>query len=401
MMDSKERKEILNTRKLSIEWQGEPHFGSSYGQEEIDAVVDCIKASMAYNEGFGFVTKEIQDFEDAFAKYIGTNYALSINGAGGGLDMAMKVLNLEPEDEVIVSALNFPGDGLAPLGERAKLILCECDERTFQADPEDVERRITKNTRAIMPVHMNGLSAPMDELLEVASRHKHHKHGEIKVIGDAARATGADYKDSKCGKKGWLNIYSFHTMKNMTTLGEGGMITTDDEEAYKQLRGIRQFGWETGGWGSNYKMTRVQAAVGLIQLGKLDQMIALRRRLAKERNNMLEGIPHLTLPYEPEYGGHSYYLYTLLVPEEWAGEKRDRLIEVLRQDYGVDSVVANPSLCEVSGLLQEATKGQEVPRSVKLGRRIFCVPIHPKMPDEDNEYICAALWESVDKVARE
>ena len=175
-MDANRRSEILKRGGMSLQWQGEPHLGGDYGQEEIDAVVDCIKASMAYNEGFGFITEEILEFERRFAEYIGTKHAVSINGAGSGLDMAMMVLKLEPEDEVIVPALNFRAAPLSVLGQGAKLIICDCDARTFQADPADVEKRITKNTRAIYPVHMNGMPAPMDDLLEIASRHQHHKH---------------------------------------------------------------------------------------------------------------------------------------------------------------------------------------------------------------------------------
>ena len=397
-MDAKTRTEILKRGRTTIAWQGEPHLGSSYGQEEIDAVVACMKRSQAYNEGFGFITEEILSFEKAFADYVGTRFSLSINGAGGGLDMAMIALDLESHDEVIVPALNFRAAGNAVLGQKAKLVLCDCDPRTFQADPADVERRITRNTRAIFPVHMNGMSAPMDDLLDIASRHKHPKHGPLKVIGDGARACGGDYKDTKIGKRGWLNVFSFHTMKNMTTLGEGGAITTDDEDLYKELRGIRQFGGETGRWGSNYKMTRVQAAVGLVQLKKLDAMIAARRRVAHERNQMLQEIPHLVLPCEADYGGHSYYLYTLMVEKDWAGEKRDKLLALLRDDYGVETVVANPPLSQVAGILADATRGQSTPVADQLGARLFCATIHPKLPPEDNQYICAALWDAVEKI---
>lgn len=397
-MDASQRKDILKRGGTSIAWQAEPLLGSHYGQEEMDAVVSCIKDSMAYTVGFGFITDEILNFEKAFAEYIGTEYSISINGAGTGLDMAMMCLDLEPEDEVIVPALNFRSAPLSVLGQGARLILCDCDPRTLQADPADVERRITKNTRAIYPVHMNGMSAPMDDLLEVASRHKHHKHGEIVVIGDGARALGAGYKDTKVGKKGLMNVFSFHTQKNMTTLGEGGALTTDDEETYQYLRGLRQFGNETSGWGTNYKMTRVQAAVGMVQLGRLDELISSRRRIAYARNEMLEGIPHLLLPYEPEDVEHSYYMYTLLVEKDWAGDKRDKLLALLKEEYGVSTVVGNPPVSWIPGLLTEATRGQQVPVSDELGARLFCVTIHPRMSDQDNEYICAALWDAVEKI---
>jgi len=147
----------------------------------------------------------------------------------------MIALDLQPDDEVICPAVNFKGGPYAILGQGARLVFCEVDPRTLCADPEDVERRITPRTRAILVTHMNGLSADMDALLDVAERHPHPTHGPIKVIGDAARALGGEYKGSPVGKKGWMTIFSFHTMKLMTTLGEGGMITTDDPELAQLL----------------------------------------------------------------------------------------------------------------------------------------------------------------------
>jgi dTDP-4-amino-4,6-dideoxygalactose transaminase len=274
------------------------------------------------------------------------------------------------------------------------------DERTLQADPDDVERRITPRTRAIFPVHMNGLSAPMDDLLEIAKRYSTSSR-PIRVIGDAARAYGGKYRGTRIGKKGWMTVFSFHSVKNMTTLGEGGAITTDDDELIERLLDIRQFGATTGQrWGTNYKMTTVQAAVGSVQLRRLDEMIERRRRIAYERNKLLEDVPELTLPYEPPDCLHTFYLYTCLVPEEWAGEKRNKLIKIMKEDYGVGCEVANPPQYKEVPFLGQMTAGQDLPRSNKLGERLFCVSIHPLMTTEDNEYVCAALIETIGRIKK-
>jgi dTDP-4-amino-4,6-dideoxygalactose transaminase len=350
--------------------------------------------------GFGFMVEEILNFEREFADFCGTEHCISINGAGTGLDMAMMALDLEPGDEVIVPAINFKAAALSVIGQGGKVVWCDVNEHTFQADPEDVERRITPRTRAIYPVHMNGLSAPMDDLLDIAERHPHPKHGPLKVIGDAARACGGKYKDTRIGKKGWMTVFSFHTQKNMTTLGEGGAITTDDDKLADRLRAIRQFG---GGhtWGTNYKMTKVQAAVGSVQLRRLDEMIEGRRRVAHERQKLLEGVPELTLPYEPPDCWHTFYLYTCLVPEDWAGEKRDRLMEMLSEEYGVGCCVANPPQYIQTPFLREMTPGQNLPRSNRLAARLVCVSIHPLMTTEHNEYVCAALIETIERLRNE
>jgi dTDP-4-amino-4,6-dideoxygalactose transaminase len=297
---------------------------------------------------------------------------------------------------VVCPAVNFKASHLAVLGQGGKLVFCEIDPRTFNLDPADVERRITPRTRAILPVHMNGLSAPMDDLLDIAARHPHPKHGPLKVIGDAARACGGGYKGTKIGKKGWCTVFSFHTMKLMTTLGEGGMITTDDAALAERLRALRQ--WGGTGWGTSTKMTKVQAAVGLVQLRRLDEMIARRVALARQRSRLLAGVPGLTLPFEPPECDHTFYLYTLLVPREWAGEKRDQLMKIMGEDYGVGCVVANPPTYLGHPWIRERTAGQVLPLSEELGARLVCVALHPLMTEEQNEYIAAAVIEAAERV---
>jgi dTDP-4-amino-4,6-dideoxygalactose transaminase len=408
-MDKKTRSEILKSRKLSKPWPPEPLLGSYYGEEEIDVVVNTMRASMDPVVGFGFICEEIVQFEQEFAKWIGADYCVSINGAGGGLDMAMMCLDLEPGDEVIVPSVNFRAAPLSVIGQRGKAVFAEIDPYTLNLDPNDVEKRITPRTRAILPTHMNGLSADMDALEELGKRHPNPKHGPIKVIGDAARSLGATYKGTKIGKKGWMNIFSFHTQKMITTLGEGGAITTDDRDVCTRLQAIRQFGNPAHsydpnlrgiGWGSNYKMTKVQAAVGLVQLKRLDDLVARRRRLAHARTKMLEGCPGLVLPHEPKGYENSFYLYSILVAKDWAGETRDQLMQVLQSEYGVECVVANPPVHNTVPYIKQHSPGTVLPVSDEVGARLFCPPMHPYLPEADNEYICAAIWEVVERLAK-
>jgi dTDP-4-amino-4,6-dideoxygalactose transaminase len=331
---------------------------------------------------------------------MGTRHAVALNSAGPGLDMAMRYLDLQPGDEVIVPAINFVAAPLSVMIAGGQIVWAEVDPRTLQIDPNDVEKRITPRTRAIYPVHMNGLSAPMDDLLELANRHPHEKHGPLAVIGDAARACGGSYKGERIGKKALLTVYSFHTMKNMVTLGEGGMIVTDDDDVESFFRSTRFFGMDTDIWGTSNVMTKVQAAVGLVQLRKLDSFIESRRRLAKQRDEMLAGIPELQLPFEPADCVHTYYLYTCLVCEEWAGEKRDRLMEMMEEEFGARLLVANRPAYEARRCLRDITPGQQLPLSDSIGKRLCCIPIHPAMSDEDNEYICAAITECIERIKR-
>jgi perosamine synthetase len=411
-MDQARRKEILARGGMSREWLAEPMLGGWYTEKEIEAAVKAIRNSLDPAVGFGFFCDEIVEFEQKFAEYIGTRYALSVTSAGTGLDVAVRSLDLEPGDEVIVPAMNFRAAPYAVLGAGGRLVLCDSDE-SLNASPADVEAKMTPGTRAILVTHMNGLSAPMADYLEIAKRHPHPKHGPPKVIGDAARALGGGYQGGKIGKQSWMTVFSLHTMKMMTTLGEGGMITTDDPELMLRLRALRQWGIAasedleiargkkgTGdmGWGSNYKMTKIQAAVGLVQLRRLDEMIAPRVALAKKRTEMLRDVSELTLPFEPAGYEPVYYLYNLFVPRGWAGAKRDQLMALLREEYGVDTVVANPPVYQVDAFLRRMTEGQSCPRAEELGARLFNPPLHPLMSDADNEYICAAIAEAVDRV---
>jgi len=391
MMTLEQRNTIFERGKPKGLWEGEPFLGSTYGEDEIAAAVAAMRESCEVSKGFGFSAPPIPDFERAFADYVGTRYAVAINSAGPGLDMAMRYLNLQPGDEVIVPAVNFVAAPLAVMGAGGQVVWGEVDPRTLELDPNDVEKRITPRTRAIFPVHMNGLAAPMDDFLELAKRHPHEKHGLLAVIGDGARACGGGYKNGKIGKKGLLNVFSFHTMKNMTTLGEGGMVTTDNEAVDAFCRSTRFYGATLDNWGTSNVMTKVQAAVGLVQLKQLDGFIASRRRLAHLRNEMLADLPEVTLPFEPDDCEHSYYLYTCLVTPDWAGAKRDELMKRMDEVYGIKCVVANKPVYTYRKILRDHTPGQSLPLSESLGERLFCVPIHPAMSDDDNEYIAASV----------
>jgi len=399
MIEREERRRILVRGRAKNLPAGEPFLGGWYTGREIGAAVRAIRASMDWHIGFGFQVKEIADFERAFARYVGTRHAVAVATASIGLDVAMRCLDLKAGDEVICPALNFKASHLAVLGQGGSLVFCEVDPRTLNCDPADVERRITRRTRAILPVHMNGLAAPMNELLAVARRHSRPGRPPIRVIGDAARADGGGAQGAKIGKKGWMTVFSFHTMKLMTTLGEGGMITTDSAEVAARIRRVIQWGGDVE-WGSSYKITRVQAAVGLVQLERLDAMIARRVRLARRRTALLAGTPGLPLPWAPPGFDHTYYLYTVLVPAAWAGRKRDAVVRLLRERYRVACAICNPPTYEGSAYIRGKTGGQRMRRSEELGARLFCPTIHPLMTEEQNEYIAAAVIEAMDRVAR-
>jgi len=373
-------------------WWGEANLGGWYTDEEVEAAVSSIRTSMDWRVGFGF-GKDIEDFEEAFAAYCGARHAVALNSCGTALDLLMRCLDLEPGDEVICPAVNYKAAHLAILGQGGRVVFCDIDPATCNTDVEDVARRLTPRTRAIFPVHMNGLSAPMEELLDLASRHPHPTHGPPKVLGDAARSCGAARDGRRVGSVGWANAFSFHTQKLMTTLGEGGAVTTNDDALAARLRRLRHYGGESE-WGSNYRMTTVQAAVGKVQVRRLDGMNDRRVRLAEKRHRLFERFPGLSVPFAPPGYRHVYYVYGLLLPVGTSAGERDGLIGTLRERHNIVCSVSNPPTYERWSFIREACGNGALLASEDVGRRLICLPIHPCMSEKEDDFICAAFLET-------
>lgn len=405
-MSESERREVL---QRGPEGRVDPSLvplGGWFEQEETDAILEVVRHSSDYAVGFGG-SPWVPRFEEEFAAYTGTKYAVALNSAGTGLDLVMKILDLEPGDEVITTPMTYIATTHAIMAAGGTPIFADIGDGTFNIDPEDVERKMGPRTRAILPVHNNGLSVDMDALTDIAGRHPHPKHGPVPVIGDAARAAGGGYHGTRVGKKGTANVFSFQTSKNMTTLGEGGMITTDEDWVARRTRRLRSFGWDT--WegtsvlaepGFNYRMTGIQGAVGSVQLRRLDKMNDRRRDRSLLLTRLLnEAAPQIQTPFQPEGYHHVYYGYTVMVPREWAGERRDRFMQALKDDHGVGSVVMNPPVTHYPLLAKLGYRPQDTPRALEHGDRLLCLPMHPLYSDRDIAYIAAACGEAFAKTA--
>lgn len=396
MIGNKILKKIIKKGKpepKNIVWWGEPNLGGWYEETEIEAVVKTINESNNWMVGFGPNSKVIEDFENAFADYCGVKKAVAISSCGVGLDMALMSLNLKAGDEVISPAINYKAAHLSILHSGGKVVFCDIDPKTLNLDLEDVKKKITPKTKAILPVSAHGLSIPIDELTDLAK-----KHGQIKVIVDAARCCGGSYKDgSKVGSKGWVTVFSFHSQKHMTTLGEGGMITTNDKSIADKFINMRAFGGEHE-WGSNYKMTKVQAAVGVVQLNRLDEMNKRRIEIARNRSKILSGISEIELPENYPGQNHLYYVYPILVRSDWQGEKRDKIISIMREKFGVACSITNPPTYLRWPYIAKKCGKPNLEVSEEISERLFCPPIHPLLTKEQELYICASLIETINLI---
>jgi len=298
---------------------GQPHIGD----EEIQAVVEVLK-SKRLSQVTG---TKVDEFEEAFAKYHGVKHARATSSGTTALHGALATLEIGPGDEVIVPALTFIATAFSVLHQNAIPVFADVDSKTYNIDPNDIERKISPRTKAIIPVHLLGHPAAMDRIMEIADEH------DLAVIEDNAQSVGSEYKGRKTGTFGDLGCFSFYQTKNMTT-GEGGMIITDDDNFAERVRMIRQYG-ETAPserevrtyhheiLGYNYRMGEIQAAIGLVQLKKLDDMNQRRIENANYLSDHLTNVKGITTPFIQEGAKHVFYAYPIRLDLEELGVSAD------------------------------------------------------------------------------
>lgn len=275
----------------------------------------------------------IREFEAAFAAYHGVEFAVAFNSATAALHAAVVACSVEPGQEVIVPPYTFTSTATCALMQGAIPVFADVDGETFCLDPKSVEAVVSPLSRAMIPVHLFGQPAPMDELLALARRHG------LRVIEDCAQAPGATYRGAKVGTLGDCGVFSFQETKNLMT-GEGGMLITDDATIADIARLVRNHGEaavppgeartyraEILGW--NYRMTEFEAALGLVQLRQLPAQNGGRQRLAVHLTRALAGVPGLRVPPVREECDHVYYVYPLLYDETAWGVPRARFVEAV------------------------------------------------------------------------
>ena len=361
---------------MLIRYNGEPEIGTIIDHADLSAVqreLDKFRRQ-DYNHH-----ETIEQFESKFAQMVGNKYAVAVSSCAVGIDMLLNNLSFEHTDEVLSCAINFHGTHLSIINSGAKLVMVNPSD-DLNIDVEDLKRRITPHTKAIVVTHMNGLSCDMQRIEELVAG------SNIKIIEDAARSLGSKYLGSMVGNHSWACVYSFQYKKMITTLGEGGMIVTCDKQLYEELKKIRSFGLGEG-WGTNYKMTSVQAAMGISQLAKLDMLVFKRRVLAKYRTERIKNkLSAFCCPKDDAVFFNSYYLYTVLTPHWWGARERDELLSNL-EAAGVKCVVANTPTYRKNKYIAANCSVSDTIYAEQIGNRIICLPIHPDMSMEENEYI--------------
>ncbi len=310
---------ILNPRKRIIS-VSQPLFNGN----ELKYVTKCIKTGWVSSLG-GYV----EEFENKFSRYCGARYGISCSSGTAALHLALASLGIGKGDEVIMPTFTMISTANAVAYQGATPVLIDSERNTFNIDADKIGDSITKKTKAIIAVHIYGHPADMDKILKIARKHR------LYVIEDAAEAHGAEYKGRKAGGIGDVGCFSFYGNKIITT-GEGGMLVTNNRKISDKAVYLRDlaFSQERHFWhkdlGFNYRMSNLQAAVGLAQLEKIDTLIKIKRQNARLYSTYLKDIRGIGLPREEDYAKNVYWMYAILV-EDTFGVSRDKLRKILAQ----------------------------------------------------------------------
>ncbi|MEI2428175.1 UDP-4-amino-4,6-dideoxy-N-acetyl-beta-L-altrosamine transaminase [Priestia megaterium] len=367
-------------------------------EEDIQAVVEVLKGDYLTTGPY------VKKFEEVAAEYVGAKYAVAFSNGTAALHGACYAAGIDKGDEVITTPMTFAASANCVLYQGATPVFADIDDRTYNIDPNEIRKKITNKTKAIIPVHFTGQPVNLDEIQKIAQEHN------LVIIEDGAHAIGSAYKGQKIGSISDMTMFSFHPVKHVTT-GEGGIITTNDEEYYKKLLQFRSHGItrdkelltkNEGPWyyemqflGYNYRMTDIQAALGTSQMKKLDGFIQLRRDYVTLYNEAFSSSPYISTPFQDEDGASSWHLYIIKLNTKKLAATRREIFEALqKKNIGVNvhyiPVHLQPFYKELG-----YSKGL-CPKAESLYEEIISLPLFPAMTVGDVQDVIKAVNETVE-----
>lgn len=347
---------------------------------EIDAAVAVLRSG-ALRQG-----KVSAAFEASFAEKVGASHAVTCSNGSAALHLAYLAC-LQPGDEVLVPAFTFIATGSMASIMGATPIFCDVDPDTFLIDLDDAEQKLTEKTRAIAPVHLFGNPCDVDQIAQFAERNK------LRIVWDAAQSHGAEFEGKDVGSCDDLVCYSFYPSKNMF-VGEGGMVCTNDDELAEKIRYLRSHG-QTGKYyhtslGLNYRLTDVEAAIGLEQLKRLDSMLAIRRRNAEQLVAGLAPLDGISVQKLTPGGRHAWHQFCVLVDEQRFGLNRDTLSERLTA-AGIMNGIHYPRGLHQQPIFQELYGARKLDVTERLAGQILALPVHHGLAKAEIDAVIAAV----------
>jgi len=350
------------------------------GEEEIQAVTNVMRSGIL-TSGLG-MGPAVTEFEKGFAKMANAKHAVAVNTGTAALHAAIMAVGVKAGDEVIIPSFTFVATAEAVALAGAKPVFTDIDAKTYNLSPSAVEKAITKKTKAIMPVDLYGYSADMKPLREIAD-----KHG-LGLIEDAAQAHGTTYKGKSAGAFADAACWSMYASKNIMT-GEGGVITTGNDEIAETLHMIRTHGekakYSSLILGTNYRMSEIQAAIGIVQLTRLPDFVSKRRQNAQILTKRLEQNIKLILPYESEDRLHSWYLYTARLKDGTESQRNTLMQDLRKKEIGAEAYYVNP--VHQMPFYRENFISSNLPETEEASKQVFSLPIHPGVTEEQINFI--------------
>lgn len=366
-----------------------PLFKIYADSKDAKAVVEVIKSGMNWAIG-----PKIEEFESAVAKYVGVRYALAFNSGTSAMHALMLAFSFKPGDEIIVPSFSFIATANAPFFVGAKPVFAEIESNTFGLDPEDVEKKITKKTKAIMPVHYGGNCCRIEEIRKIAKKHK------LILIEDAAEALGAKVKNKKAGSFGDAAIFSLCAPKIITT-GEGGIAVTNDRRIYEKLKLIRSHGrLEAANYfesslpmdyiqlGFNFRISNISAALGISQLAKIEKIIKMRQKNARYLFKKLADLDNIILPQPLSGNYHIFQMFTIIVK----GGKNDR--DSLKKHLNGRGIMAKiyfdpihlSHFYRASGY-----KKGNLPKTEEISAQVLTLPMYPGLSKKEIDFMASEI----------
>jgi len=369
-------------------------------EDDIAEVVDTLKS--------GWLAKgpKTMEFEKQFAEYVGAKYAVALNSCTAALHLSLVAAGLSEGDEVLTTPMTFAASANVVIHTGAKPVFVDIDPVTMNIDPKKIREKITSRTKAIIPVHVAGHPCEMDEIMAIAREHN------LFVLEDAAHAVYTKYKGTLIGSIGNATAFSFYATKNLVT-GEGGMVTTNDEELYNKIRvmsthGMSRNAWnryaEAGSWyyeiispGYKYNMSDIMAGLGVSQLGKLERMQGLRLEIADYYNAEFGKLPELEVPVELEYARHAWHLYIIKLNLDKLSIDRGKFIEELKEEKIGTSVHFIPLHMHPYYRDTYGYKPGDFPVAEGVFERIISLPLYPRMSKQDAKDVVDAVKRIIER----
>ena len=358
--------------------------------EDIDAVVEVLKSD--------WITQgpKIEEFERQVVQYCRAKYAVAVSSGTAALHAARAVAGISPGDEVITTPITFAATANAIVYCGGKPVFADVKEDTLNVDPDEIRKRLSSQTKAIIPVDFTGHPADLEQIINIAQQQG------LVVIEDASHALGAEYKGQKLGSLADMTILSFHPVKHITT-GEGGMILTDDKEFYEKLKVFRHHGIvkgnpDKGAWcyeiyepGYNLRITDFQCALGISQLKKLDRFIQRRREIAARYNEAFAEVKEIITPIEDKSVKAVYHIYVIQLRPDLLRAGRREVFEALRAENIGVNVHYMPLHLHPFYQREFGYKQGDYPRAERYYERAITLPIFPRMSEEDVEDVITAV----------